>query len=277
MPSGSHEHRRRPTTTGSTPSERKTMKRLLFATAILCAVLIVGCGHHRAPDREAVTLTVLCGGSFRPPMEELAKAFSTETRIAVELSFGQSEDLLPLIKIGREGDVFVSHDPYLDYVDDAGSLLSSAQVGYVAPVLVVPKGNPARVESLDDLARPGVRVALPDPEFSTCGQMVFKLLEKKGIKDKVVANADGAIFRSHSEIGTALEMGQRQAGVVWNGVAHTFRDSLEVVPTRYEYDDTVRVWVMGLSYTEHEASVRRFMEFAGKEGAAVFAKYGYVK
>jgi molybdate transport system substrate-binding protein len=243
----------------------------------MCAVLILGCGYRRAPDKEAVTLTVLCGGSFRPPMEELVAAFSRETGIATELSFGQSEDLLPLMKIGKVGDVFVSHDPYLDYVQDAGSLLSSAQVGYVAPVLVVPKGNPARVESLDDLARPGVKVALPDPEFTTCGQMLFRLLEKKDIKDKVVANADGAIFRSHSEIGTALKMGQRQAGVMWNGVAHTFRDSLEIVPTRYEYDDTVRVWVIGLSYTKHEPSVRRFLEFASKEGAVTFAKYGYAK
>ncbi len=255
----------------------EAMKRLLLVAAALCAVLSTGCSDRRAPAKEAEKLTILCGGSFRPPMEELVRAFSRETGVATELSFGQSEDLLPTIRVRKAGDVFVSHDPFRGYVDTAGSLLSAVQVGYVAPVLVVPKGNPARVRSLDDLARPGVKVALPDPKYSTCGRMLFKLLERKGLKDKATANAEGAIFRSHSETGTALKMGQRQAGVMWNGVAYTFRDSLEVVPTPYEYDETIRVWVMGLSYTKHEAGVRRLLEFARKEGPAIFAKYGYTK
>ncbi len=248
-----------------------------MAAAALCALPMAGCGGRREPARQAAKLTILCGGSFRPPMEELSQAFSRETGIATELSFGQSEDLLPAVRARRAGDVFISHDPYRDYVAKAGSLLSAAQVGYVAPVLVVPKGNPAGVKSLEDLARPGVKVALPDPMYSTCGEMLAKLLERKGLKEKVTANADGAIFRSHSETGTALKLGQRQAGVMWNGVAHDFREALEVVPTPYEYDETIRVWVMGLGYTKHEAEVARLVEFAEKEGPTIFAKYGYTK
>jgi len=244
---------------------------------VTCALLVAGCGRDEEAEKEAAKLTILCGGSFRPPMEELVTAFEKQTGIPTELSFGQSEDLLPLVKVGKEGDVFVTHDPYLDYVDDAGSLLDSAQVGYVAPVLVVAKGNPAGVESLDDLAKPGMKVALPNPEFSTCGQMLFKLLEKKGIKDAVVANAEGAIFRSHSQIGTALKLRQREAGVMWNGVAHNFRDSVEAVPTPYEYENTIRVWVIGLNYAEHQARVKRLLSFAKKEGTDIFAKYGYAK
>jgi molybdate transport system substrate-binding protein len=253
------------------------VKRLLLAAAALCTLPVAGCEGRRAPAGRAVRLTILCGGSFRPPMEELARAFTSETGIATELSFGQSEDLLPAIKARRAGDVFISHDPYRDYVEKAGALLSAAQVGYVAPVLVVPKGNPARVRSLDDLARPGVKVALPDPKYSTCGEMLARLLAKKGLEEKVTANADGAIFRSHSETGTALKLEQRQAGVMWNGVAHDFRGALEVVPTPYEYDQTIRVWVMGLSYTQHRAEVARLVEFAKKDGPAIFARYGYTK
>jgi molybdate transport system substrate-binding protein len=257
--------------------EMRRLRQCLAALVATCAVLVAGCARNGNTGNEPGKLTVLCGGSFRPPMEALVRAFEEQTGIPVELSFGQSEDLLPVVKLRKEGDVFVSHDPYLDYVDEAGSLLGAAQVGYVAPVVVVAKGNPAGVESLDDLAKPGVKVALPDPEFSTCGQMLFKLLEKKGIKGDVSANAEGAIFRSHSEIGTALKLRQREAGVMWNGVAHTFRDSLEVVPTPYEYEDTIRVWVIGLNYSEHGAGVNQLLDFVRKQGTGVFAKYGYVK
>ncbi|NLF68849.1 MAG: solute-binding protein, partial [Candidatus Anammoximicrobium sp.] len=44
-------------------------------------------------------------------------------------------------------------------------------VGVVAPVVAVQKGNPKGLAKFDDLARPGLRVALSNPEYSTCGKM----------------------------------------------------------------------------------------------------------
>lgn len=248
------------------------MSRWALSAALLLIAPAAGC-HKAQPAR----LTVLCGGSFRPPTEKLVADFERETKIECDLSFGQSEELLPTVKIGKEGDLFVSHDPFRDYVEDAGSLLDAVQVGYVAPVLVVRKGNPAGVKSIDDLAKKGVKVALPDPKYSTCGEMLAELLDKKGIRDHVFANADNAIFRSHSETGTALKMGSRDAGVMWNGTAHEFRDALDVIPTPYEYDTTIRVWVMGLSYSDHPDLVKRMLTFCQEQGPTVFAEYGYVK
>jgi len=264
------------------------MKRRVAVFIALTAALISGCkeskttkgtqelkgGERKETGQE---ILVLCGGSFRPPMEKLARAFEKERGVKVYLSFGQSEDLLPQVKIGKTGDVFVTHDPYLDYTKEAGSLLRGEQVGFVAPVLVVRRGNPAGVKSIEDLAKPGVRVALPNAEYSTCGEMLFALLEKKGIKEAVVKNAANAIFRSHSQTGTALKLGTRDAGVMWNGVAHNFLDAIEIVPTPYEYEEVIRVWVMGLSYSGNRQLVEKFLDFCRSDGRAIFEEFGYVK
>jgi len=210
-------------------------------------------------------------------MEEIVKAYEAATSNEVELSFGQSEELLPQIKVGREGDVFVSHDPYPDQVKAADALGRSVQVGFVAPVLVVRKGNPKGVASLDDLARDGVSVALPSPEYSTCGEMLKALMERKGLWEKALKNADGAVFRSHSETANALKLGTRDAGVMWNGTAHEFLDALEIVPTPYEYDGTVRVLVMGLSYSSKPQAVDAFLDFCESKATDVFTEFGYVK
>jgi len=210
-------------------------------------------------------------------MEKLKAAFEEETGVKVYLSFGQSEDLLPQVKIGKMGDVFVTHDPYLDYTKEAGALLRAEEVGFVAPVLVVRKGNPAGVKSLEDLAKPGVRVALPNPEYSTCGQMLFALLEKKGIKEAVAENAGSAVFRSHSQTGNALKLGTRDAGVMWNGMAHNFLDAVEIIPTPYEYDEVIRVWIMGLKYSKRKNAVEKFLDFCRRDGKKTFAEFGYVK
>jgi len=155
--------------------------------------------------------------------------------------------------------------------------LRAEQVGFVAPVLVVRKGNPAGVKSIEDLAKPGVRVALPNPEFATCGEMLFALLEKKGIKEPVVKNAGNALFRTHSLIGNALNLGTRDAGVMWNGIAHNFLDAIEIVPTSYEYDKVIGVWVIGLKYSEKRQLVEKFLDFCRSDGKMIFAEFGYVK
>lgn len=251
------------------------MNRRIVISLTIVGLLCAGCKKEKSDAPEE--LLVLCGGSFRPPMEEIAAGFEKETGVKVRLSFGQSEDLLPQVKIGRAGDVFVTHDPFLDYTKEAGALLREEQVGFVAPVLVVRKGNPAGVKSIEDLAKPGVKVALPNPDYSTCGEMLFALLEKKGIKDAVVKNAGNAIFRSHAETGNALKLESRDAGVMWNGSAHNFLDAIEIVPTPYEYDSEIRVWVMGLSYTKNTALVEKFLVFSREKGKDVFQRYGYVK
>jgi len=254
------------------------LKRKRFRSAIGAFALawaISGCGREKAAQPREIE--VLCGGSFQGPMEKLGRLFEQKTGIRATLVFGQSEDLLPHIKLHSQGDVFVTHDPYAQYTKDADALLRYVIVGHLAPALVVRKGNPQKVERVEDLARSGLRVCLPNPEFSTCGEMVFGLLEKKGIQEAVMKNVDNALFRSHSEVATAIRLGHRDAGIMWNGVAHNWLDAIEMLPTPYEYDKEIRVAVIGLSYSKNRKEVEELLTCAETEGPAVFKEFGYVK
>ncbi|MBC8872207.1 MAG: substrate-binding domain-containing protein [Planctomycetes bacterium] len=227
-----------------------------------------------APDKP---ITILCGSSFRPPMEKLTEMYEEETGGRTELSFGGSEDHLPNVKAKAIGDVYVTHSPFQQYTRDADALLRDVEVGFLAPVLVVQKGNPKGIKTIDDLAKPGLQVLLTNPDFSTCGEMTFALLEKKEIKDAVLENVGNAMFKHHSEIGNKLKLGFGDAGIMWNGVANNFLDAIEVVPAPYEYDDEITVSVMGLSYTEQPEQVQKFLDFVETHGQEVFKKFGYVK
>jgi len=249
------------------------------AVTVLCVVgfmaFVAGCGGEEPSAGQEID--ILCGGSFQPPAEELARVFEEETGITPTLVFGQSEDHLPHVKLQDQGDVFISHDPYAQYTEEAGSLLRYVAVGHVAPVLVVAKGNPKGVRTIDDLTKPGLQVCLPNPDFSTCGEMVFGLLERKGIKDAVLKNVGTALFRSHSQIGSNTKLGHRDAGIMWNGVAHNWLDAIEIVPTPYEYDDEIRVTVIGLSYSKKRDLVEKFLAVAESRGEDIFREFGYVK
>jgi molybdate transport system substrate-binding protein len=181
------------------------------------------------------------------------------------------------VKAHSAGDVYVTHTPYQQYTEEAEALMREIQVGFLAPVLVVKKGLEEKIEKIEDLAKPGLQVVLPNPEYSTCGEMVDQLLEKKGIKDAVRKNVGNALMKHHSEIGNHLKTGTGDAGIMWNGVAHNFLDAIDVVPTPYEYEEEITVSVMGLSYTEREEATKRFLDFVAKVGPDVFSEFGYVK
>ncbi len=221
-------------------------------------------------------LEILCGSSFRPPMEKLVEMYAEETGHRPVMSFGGSEDHLPHVKTKAAGDLYVSHTPFMQYTKDAGAMLRHIEVGFLAPVLVLSKKCDKKVQSIEDLAQPDLVVVLPNPDFSTCGQMVDELLQKKGLKDSVMKNVD-ALMKHHSEIGNHMKLGSGEAGIMWNGVAHTYEDGLDVVPAPYEYEEEIRVAVMGLSYSKRQTQLEEFLDFIDEHGKTVFADFGYVK
>jgi molybdate transport system substrate-binding protein len=248
----------------------------VFRQSLACGLLTILCvmGCSKKSETE---LVLLCGTSFVPPTQELCERFTAETGIEIVTTSAGSEDFLPLVKAGQKGDILVTHDPFLDYVRDANALFDSAHVGFVAPVLVVQKGSTLGVSSLTDLTKPDLRVALTDPQYSTCGEMIFSLLEKKGIKEAVMTNVGNRLTKGHGNIGTLLQTQAIDAAVMWNGVANTFADSLDVVPTPYEYDTEIRVHVIGLKYSQRTEALGKFLAFIKEHGTEAFTKHGYVK
>ena len=243
-----------------------TLAPLVFALPILSA----GCNSSN-------DLMILCGSSFQSPMEELVAQYEKETGKRAVLVIGGSEDHLPKVKLKQHGDLFVTHSPYQEYTEKADALAREVPVGFLAPALVVKKGNPHEIEKFEDLARPGLKVILPNPKYATCGEMVFALMEKKGIKDKVLENVGNALVRSHDQVAENLKLEHRDVGIMWNGKIYNWRDDIEVVPIDYEYDMEVKVSVMGLSYSDKQEQISEFLDFVEEHGPTVFEKFGYIK
>ncbi len=255
------------------------MTRKMYAalfTLLFTSLFCIGCSSDESISGKQ-ELVVLCGSSFVPPTEEIINRFKAETGADIITTAAGSEDFLPLVKAGRKGDILVTHDPYLDYVKDAGAFAGNAEVGFVAPVLAVAKGNPEGIQSIEDLAKDGLRVGLTDPQYSTCGEMVFSLLDKKGIKDVVLKNVGNRLTKGHSNLGALMQTGAVDAVIMWNGVAHNYLDSLDIVAAPYEYDSVIRVHIIGLNYSQSPELMMAFISFAKENGAQIFASYGYVK
>ena len=112
------------------------------------------------------SLTVFAASSLTASFTDIAAAFEAANPGAkVTLSFAGSSTLVTQIRNGAPADVMASADTAnMDRLASEGRLAGPATVfARNRLMIVVPKGNPLRVQNLADLARPEVFVALGAP------------------------------------------------------------------------------------------------------------------
>jgi molybdate transport system substrate-binding protein len=123
------------------------------------------------------SITVLAAASLKESFTAIGKAFRTANPGAtVTFSFGASSTLAQQITQGAPADVFASaSQKNMQQVVDAKAAAAPTAIAKNVLEIAVPEDNPGKVASLQDLARPGVKVALCQPQVP-CGDLAQKVL-----------------------------------------------------------------------------------------------------
>lgn len=207
-------------------------RHLATATAltlgIAVAATLAGCTSTDATeaasaDATPTTVTVFAAASLTRVFDTLAEAFEARHPGAdVVLSSGGSGALAQQIVAGAPADVFASaaEDP-MQTVVDAGLAESPTVFATNTLQLVVPTGNPADVSGLDDLARPGLRVALCDVSVP-CGAATADLLAHAG-----VAAAPDTLEADVTSVVTKVVLGEVDAAIVYRTDVIAAGDAVE--------------------------------------------------
>ena len=152
-------------------------------------VILAGCGKGKQEYTDS--MTVFCGSANKPAMEVIAKLFEKEKKIRVNLLFGGSGTLLSQLELSRKGEIYLPGSPDYIIIGNRKKLLmkgSDRIVAYLVPAIITPKGNPGKVYSLEDLARPGLRIGIGNPETVCLGLYGIEILVKSGLMEKVMEN-----------------------------------------------------------------------------------------
>jgi len=256
---------------------------------VVCVTVVVGAavwvlatGWKRRNE-----ILVLCGGSMRAAMEEVIGRYKSAYDDEVLVSYGGSGELCAQIEKTRTGDIFVCHDPFMPWAAEHGLVDTWSTVAKLDIVIIVPKGNPKGVRGLEDLAMPGLRLGIGDRTYSTSGVIVNTMLQKLDYGEAILKNVR-LETKGHQQRCADVAMGTLDASIVWNAVAHLFRDRLEVIPIPKNYIDAVtsatydksdlrnvKVTIGITTYAKDKHNVRRFYEFAATRCRDVFEEYGF--
>jgi molybdate transport system substrate-binding protein len=232
----------------------------------------------RPADRGSakVSLDVPCGAGLQPAMDDLGNRYFQRTGVRVDFSYAGAGMLLSGLMTMRRGDLYVPGEAF--YVDQArkhGFVAEDKPMCYMTPVLAVRKGNPANVTRLQDLARPGLRVAIGDPEAIAIGPMTERILKRADIFEAVERNVTikGACV---PELANALATHSADAGIIWDVMAVQNAKDVDAFPIDPKYNEASEVLVSRLTCSKHPEEARKFVAFlTSDEAAAIFHKYGY--
>ncbi len=226
-------------------------------------------------------IVAFCGAASKPALEAAAAAFERETGIRVELYFGGSGDVLSRMVLSASGDLYIPGSPeYMTKAIELGVVEPSSVrvLAYLVPAVIVPKGNPKGIAELRDLARPGVRVAIADPESVCVGEYAVEVLKCNGLYGEVSANIV-MYAESCSKLAALPVMGVVDAVIGWD-VFHAWNpNETEII----HLEPSARVPKLAYvpaaisRYSKNPDAARRFLDFlSSQKGRRCFEEAGYL-
>jgi molybdate transport system substrate-binding protein len=227
------------------------------------------------------TITVLAGAGFVKVTNDLKTEFEKENPgVTVNVKNGGSGELFGLLETQKNADIFLPAD--YKYMQDAVSkgYIKNDTVQNITkniPVIAVQKGNPKNITSLADLGKPGVKVALGDPNGPAIGKTSEKLLNKTGLNSTVQANVV-VKTTTVNQLLTYLVTGQADAVIIWEdmGTWSEGQDKIEIIqiPQNETIISTVPIAVT--VYTQDNSLAQKFENFVtGPKGMAIWEKWGF--
>ena len=250
------------------------MKAKGLAVTGLALVFVVGCGSDDTGGPEEVTIRVFAAASLTQAFTTLGTQFEEDhPGTEVELNFGPSSGLAEQIGSGAPADVFASASPSnMETLVSAGDVEDPQDFATNSMEIAVPPDNPAGIRSLEDLARPGVKIALCQAQVP-CGKVAAE----------VFANADLTVQPVTEEVDvksvlTKVTLGEVDAGVVYVTDVLAAGDAVTGIEIPASQNASTSYPIAALDGSEHQTEAAEFVDLVlSADGAKVLEEAGFTQ
>jgi molybdate transport system substrate-binding protein len=216
-------------------------------------------------------IKVFAAASLTAAFNELGPQFSAANGgTRVTFNFAGSQALATQIQQGAPADVFASAD--LNNMDKVKDLVGTPQ-NFASNLLaiVVEKGNPRGIKTLDDLASSDVKVVLAAEEVPA-GRYAKQILDQAGVKVTPVSQEDNV-----KAVATKVSLGEADAGIVYVTDVTAGGDKVEGVDIPKEQNVTATYPIATVKASKAQDKAQAFMALVlSDQGQQVLAKYGFL-
>jgi molybdate transport system substrate-binding protein len=234
---------------------------------------MASCGEDRSPAGTTGTVKVFATASLTAAFTEIGEAFTASgSGVTVTFNFAGSSALVAQIAAGAPADVFASADrDNMDKLAAADELMTEPVVFTTnLAQIIVEVGNPFGVDSVEDLADPGLVVVTCAPAVP-CGnyaQQVFRNAGVTVIPKSFEENVNGVVAK--------VVLGEADAGIVYR------TDVIAAGPSATGVDIPAAINVLAeypialTASAPNPTGARAFVDFVLSDaGRAVLESYGF--
>lgn len=266
---------------------------ILGASLPLLLLVVSGCGGSTSSTggttatATPVTLNVFAAASLQAAFTKIGSQFHTaHNNVTVTFNFAGSDALATQITQGAPADVFASANAAQMNVVVKGGDVDGANVKTFAHnrlVVVYPKANPAKISTLQDLAKPGIKLVLAAKTVPV-GGYALDFLTKASADPSFGATYKANVLKNavsyEADVKSVLAkvaLGEADAGIVYTTDAQTKVDSTATldIPDAFNSIATYPIGVVKAS--KNAVVAQQFVDYvAGADGQSVLAQYGFV-
>jgi molybdate transport system substrate-binding protein len=273
---------------------------VIFAITAIMALALTGCGDDdgedsprdaspRATEQGAVSgdITVFAASSLTEAFSEIGDAFEdAHSGTSVEFNFDGSQALRTQLEQGARADLFASaNTSQMDMAVESGVVASDSEIfARNRLVVIVPKDNPGAIQSLQDLANPGIKLVLANEDVPV-GAYSRRFLDKAsadpafgaGYRDDVLANLVSEESNVR-QVAAKVQLGEADAAIVYT--SDVTEDLAEDVATIEIPDALNEIATYPIALTAEPGSpsaAQAFIEFVlSEQGQAILVRHGFL-
>ncbi|WP_068188759.1 molybdate ABC transporter substrate-binding protein [Mycobacterium sp. UM_CSW] len=260
------------------------MRRIGILAGLVSTILLaglVGCSSKTPsssspqPAQPAGKVVVFAAASLKPAFGQISDQFKAQNPgSTVDFEFAGSSELAKQLTQGATADVFASADTaQMDTVAKAG-LLAGSPTNFASNTLVIvtAPGNPKKVGSFADLAKPGLSVVICQKPVP-CGSATQRVEDSTGVRLNPVSEELNV-----TDVLNKVTTGQADAGLVYVTDAHSAGNKVATVNFP-EAAGAVNVYPIAVLKNAAQATLaQKFVAMVtGDIGQNILAQLGFAK
>lgn len=257
------------------------MRTILFLSIGLSLILTSCSGASTAV--EARTLTVYAAASLSDVFREIGAAFeSMHPGVNLVFNFGGSQNLRTQIEQGAPADVFASaNEREMETLGAQDLVAANAPRVFLTNrlVLIMPEDNPAGIQSLQGLAKPGLKLILA-AEDVPAGRYAREILDRlneefgESYSDRVLANVVSNEDNVRQAV-TKVQLGEADASLVY--VSDTIAaPALKMIEIPTDVNVVAEYQIAALVESAHPDLANQFIAYVlSPDGQAALKRWGF--
>jgi molybdate transport system substrate-binding protein len=260
---------------------------------MLAALLLAASAGYAQEPKE---LTVFTAASLTGAFTEIGQMYKNETHISATFNFDGSQVLRTQIENGAYADIFVSaNKKQMNLLEKEGfrnnllkieGFMNNTSVSIFTktrPVIIVPKGNPAKIQNITDLAKPGLKIVIGTKDVPI-GDYTLQILSKlandtaygpeftRKVMANVVSNETNVNY-----VTSKVALGEADAGVAYKSdITKNLASKITKIEIPDKYNVIAEYPIGILTQSKYPAEAEEFINLVKSDkGKAILEKYGF--